>query len=513
MHKLVTANNENKLDIAPLQTDKFVSHIVAVDLGSNSFHIIIAREQDGCLQIMYKQKNPVELAAGLDQHNILSHQAIDKAISCLHDFNLSLSQLPSSAIRIVATHALRKAENIDYFLKKAKQVLPYPIEIISGKLEAELIYKGVAHTQAIHDKTLIIDIGGGSTEFVIGSDFTPHITDSLEMGCISFQRKFFFCGTITQKKLYEAKQFSLLQLNKIADKYLQCKWDTALGTSGSIKVISHVMLELYGDYKVSKDRLDSLEELLISWQHCDSIALRSIEPRRRPLLAGAVAILSSCFQKLAITELCFSAGGVREGVLYDLSESRTDIDTRERTVQSLIKLHHVDQSFSHRVLWQLNDFRKKLDNTSAKLTDSEFQLLHWSVQLHELGIAINSRKRQLHGAYIIEHSHMPGFTEQEQNKIALLISNHRGKIKLPLDQINPIINERLPLLIQLLRLVILLTQGRLPQRITPNKLSYQDGTLILSLSNQHELILSLESEIQKQKTAGLKLIVETATQC
>ncbi|OUR61672.1 hypothetical protein A9Q74_08250 [Colwellia sp. 39_35_sub15_T18] len=490
------------------QVDEKTNHLVAVDLGSNSFHIIIAREQDGCLQTMYRHKCAVELAAGLDQQNRLSDHAIDKAMACLREFNLSLRQLPSSAIRIVATHALRKAKNIDEFIQRAKQVLPYPIDVISGELEAELIYQGVAHIQALNKQTLIIDIGGGSTELVIGSGFTSNITDSLEMGCISFQRKFFLCGEITHNKISAAQQYALTQLSTISDKYQQHNWQATLGTSGSIKVISRVMLELYGDDEISTNRLNALIEKLVSWQHCDNIPLRSIEPKRRPLLAGSVAILSSCFQCLSLTQMNFSAGGVREGVLYQLSASRTDIDTRERTVQSLIKLHHVDQNFSHRVLWQLNDFKDKLANTSAQLSSNEFQLLHWAVQLHEIGITINSKKRQLHGAYIIEHNDLPGFSEQEQQIMTQLVANHRGKIQFSIDEALSVpVNKRLLLLIQLLRLAILLTQGRLPQKITPNTLTYHGDTLFLTLSRQDDLLTQLDSEIQKQYAAGLNLNV------
>lgn len=502
----MTIKNDKKLHLEPSQTSKPTSHLVAVDLGSNSFHIIIAREQDGCLQIMYRHKCAVELAAGLDEQNQLSTQAMDKAMTCLREFNVSLSQLPRSAVRIVATHALRKAKNIDDFIHKAQQVLPYPIDVISGKLEAELIYQGVAHTQALNKQTLIIDIGGGSTELVVGSGFTSHIADSLEMGCISFQRKFFLCGEITHSKINAAQQYALTQLSVITDKYQQYNWQTTLGTSGSIKVISRAMLELYGDGAISTKRLNNLIDRLVSWQHCDNIPLRSIEPKRRPLLAGAVAILSSCFQWLSLSQMYFSAGGVREGVLYELSESRTDIDTRERTVNNLIKLHHLEQGFSQRVLWQLNDFKNKLENTSIQLSSNEFQLLHWAVQLHEIGITVNSKKRQLHGAYIIEHSELPGFSEQEQQILVLLIANHRGKIQCPIDEPLPLpVNERLLLLIQLLRLAILLTQGRLPQRITPSKLTYQDNTLYLTLSKQDNLVNQLDSEIQKQRSAGLNL--------
>jgi exopolyphosphatase/guanosine-5'-triphosphate,3'-diphosphate pyrophosphatase len=516
MHKeLITVNNVfyNEKNSAPLDGSKQpVKHLVAIDLGSNSFHIIIAKEQDGCLQILYRQKSAVGLASGLDNHNMLSAQAIAKAVDCLREFNLSLCQFSSNAIRIVATHALRKAENVQYFIDEARKVLPYPIEVISGINEAELIYKGVAHTQHLSGQTLIIDIGGGSTELVIGSGFTHHVADSLEMGCVTFNCQFFSCGAITHNKIEQAQQYALQQLDKLSDKFQQKSWQTVLGTSGSIKAISQVMLELYGDSTISNERLNKLSEQLISWQHCESIPLRSLEPRRRPLLAGSVAILSSCFKWLNISQIHFSAGGVREGVLYDLCSSRTDIDPRERTVQNLINLHHIDQAFSHRILWQIDDFKSALNKTSISLTSYEFQLLNWSARLHEIGIAINSKKRQHHGAYIIEHSYMPGFSVQEQQIIALLILNHRGKLKLPIQHDFTIIpKQRLELLIQLLRLAVLLTQGRQQQRVTPCELFHSKNTLILALPTHEGLMNILNKEIDRQQATGLELTIKSIT--
>ncbi len=483
------------------------NHLVALDLGSNSFHLIIAREQDGCLQIMHRQKQSVSLAKGLDKFNNLSESAIEKALACLHEFNLSLANIPNSAIRIVATQALRQASNSQKFIKLAKKILPYPIEIISGKLEAELIYKGVAHTQPLRGRTFIIDIGGGSTELVTGHKFYTSLTDSLTMGCISFQQKFFLNGEITSTAMHDAKKHAAQQLTGIADYYRESNSKTILGTSGSIKTISQVMLELYGDNKITEKRLKRLVKQLIGWQHCNNIPLRTLEDARRPLLAGAVAILSSCFSQLGIKQMKFSLGGLREGVLYSLSQSRTDIDIRERTIHNLMSLYHIDQAFSQRVLHQLTIINKQLKNTTAQLTRSEFSLLCWAAQLHEIGIVINSKKRQQHGAYIIEHSEMPGFSEKEKETLVVLVRNHRAKITLNTNKTDNLSDneERTYLLIQILRLSIIFTQGRIQPFNTSMKINYQKNQLTIRSATQVDLQEKLVVEAQKQASVGLKL--------
>jgi len=486
-------------------------YLVAIDLGSNSFHLIIALEQDGCLQILHRQKQTVSLATGLDKDNHLSDLSIVKATACLHEFNQSLANIPSSAIRIVATQALRQASNSQQFITSARKVLPYPIEIISGKLEAELIYKGVAHTQPLRGSTLIIDIGGGSTELVIGHNFSTSLTDSLPMGCISIQKQFFLNGKITATAMENAQRFATKQLRGIADRYRESKSKTLLGTSGSIKAISQVMFELYGEDIITIKRLKRLAKQLIGWQHYDNIPLRSLDCGRRPLLASAVAILSSCFSQLGIKHIHFSTGGLREGVLYNLSQSRTDIDTRDRTIHNLTRLHHIDRAFSQRVLQQLTLLKKQLRHTTVPLNKAEFSLLCWAAQLHEIGIAINSKKRQQHSAYILEHSEMPGFSDTEKETIVLLVRNHRGQIKLTVDEQNKLIKttQQTTLLIQILRLSIILTQGRLQPISNQVQLSNDNNTLIIKLTEQPELQSKLNKEIEQQANAGLTLAINT----
>lgn len=509
-----------------------VHHLVAVELGSNSFHLIIAREQDGCLQILHRQKQSIGLASGLDTQNNLNQSIIDKAVNCLREFNLLIIDLPCSTISIVATYALRNARNIEHFKQQVSCVFPHPIEVISGKLEAELIYKGVAHTQPLRGATFIVDIGGGSTELVVGQGFSTLLTDSLPMGCISVQQQFFRNGNINAATMRDAQEFVTEKLSEIADRYREFKSKTILGTSGSIKVINNAIIELYGDNKITPKRLNRLVKQLIQWQHFDNIPLRSLEESRRPLFASAVAILSGCFKQLNIDQMKFSLGGLREGVLYDLSQSRTDIDTRERTIHNLIKLYHIDQAFTQRVLQQLALIKQQLSLAKKPLSNAEFTLLSWAAQLHEIGIAINSKKRQKHGAYIIKHSEMPGFSENEKDILTLLISNHRGKIKLgtlklvqiaPItkitsmsgtgdnDELSPETPLRLGLLVQLLRIAIILTQGRVKVKSLTTTVSLSQEQLIISPVIENELGTKLHKEVQEQASAKLLLVLRNKT--
>ena len=247
------------------------------------------------------------------------------------------------------------------------------------------------------------------------------------------------------------------------------------------------MFELYGEDIITIKRLKRLAKQLIGWQHCDNIPLRSLGSVRRPLLASAVAILSSCFNQLGIKLLHFSPGGLREGVLYHLSQSRTDIDTRDRTIHNLTRLHHIDSAFSQRVLQQLTLLKKQLMRTPAPLNQTEFTLLCWAAQLHEIGIAINSKRRQQHDAYILEHSEMPGFSESDKNTIVLLVRNHRAKIRFNNDEKSHLITStnRNLLLIQLLRLAIILTQGRLQPIHNQVQVFYDKDELTISLSLIH----------------------------
>ncbi|NRA53646.1 MAG: Ppx/GppA family phosphatase [Gammaproteobacteria bacterium] len=467
-------------------------HVVAIDIGSNSFHLIIAKEHAGCLTIVDRQKQQVSLSDGFDANGNLTAAAISRGVECLKEFSQRFSRLPHSAVRIVATHSLRKAKNRDQFIKAAFKVLPYPIEVIDGQTEAALIYQGVAHTQAIKGRTLVIDIGGGSTELVIGRHFDTCLKESLEIGTGQFRRQFFVDGNISQQQFDQAYDCAIIHLSTVADRFRQYGWKTVLGTSGAFKMIELCLKEINGSSKISAKQLKRLKKQLLHWQTCDNIPLRSIPADKLSLLPGAVAIVSACFDILAIASLTYCSGALREGVLYGLSHSRSDSDSRERTISSMCKLYHTDHDYSRRVIAQINQFGDQLELQSKQLksvkhssvvplNDAELHALTWAAQLHEIGLSINSVKRQQHGAYIVQHSEMLGFSEEERWLLKILIGNHRGNIKLEPDLVG-VTKARLVFLIALFRLAISCTQGRLNIACMPLKLQFTEQQIKVEMT-------------------------------
>lgn len=489
-----------------------IKHLVAVDLGSNSFHLVIARQQAGCIKIVHSQKQRVSLVKGLNPQHLLSQEAIARGVECLKEFSHSFSHLPQVSVRAVATHALRSAMNSDAFLKAAFSAFPYPIEIISGVDEAELIYQGVAYTQPIKNKTLVIDIGGGSTEIIVGKHFKPERVNSLTLGSGSFCERFFIQGGITEGQMQKAQSFATSIIHSYAKAYRDSGWKDALGTSGSIKAIYLCLNELYEVKHISAEHLALFKQQLIKWQHYENIPLRSIDKRRLPLLAPAVAILSAFFENFGISQLSHSSGALREGVLFSLSNTHADIDVRQRTINDLCQLHYIDRAFSQRVLRQLQLFNEQLAKNSQELASSTLQFLSWAAYLHEIGITINRNKRQKHGHYILKNTEMPGFDDEQRSTLMALVRNHRCGIHLDSkDESSDESSQHVHLLqmIQLFRLAVILTRSQSSMEPTSVAVHYQNDTLIMTINSsivqQSELMVSLEKEISQTAKAGIKL--------
>ena len=487
-------------------------HLVAIDLGSNSFHLVVARELTGCIQTVLTQKKSVRLASGLDEYKLLSEEAMQRGLDCLAEFNQQLSGLVCRDVRVVATYTLRVATNSNDFLARAKLVFPYPIEVISGESEAKLIYQGVAHTYPIKGTTLVVDIGGGSTELIIGKQFKTKFIKSIEMGSRSFSQRYFSDGEVTEKAMRLAQSGARKALLPILQECRAIGWKSVLGTSGSFKSIRQIMLELYGDSHITDKRIRRLVTRLIKARTIENIVLESIEASRFTVIASALAIISSFMDLFTIKEIEVSSAALREGVLYGLNNTQEDVAPRDRTVNNLLDLHKVDQVFSKRVLLQLQLFNEQLSDQGKGISESSFMFLQTAALLHEIGLNVNSKKRQKHGAYVLEHSNMPGFSEQEQLIIASMVGHHRGKIK-ALVMFDFLSEAKYLQLVQLLRLAIILTLGRREFPLQKAKVSYIDNqlhmTLPVILFKNNELFLSLEKEILMQQKAGLSLTVLT----
>jgi exopolyphosphatase/guanosine-5'-triphosphate,3'-diphosphate pyrophosphatase len=483
-----------------------INHIVAIDLGSNSFHLVIAKEHNNAITLLESHKERISLGSGLDDTHNLSSEAIERGINCLKVFSQRFNLLPFSRVRVVATHTLRKAANSNDFIKAAKSIFPYPIEIVDGHTEAELIYSGVAHTQPLRGRTLVIDIGGGSTELIIGKGFSANLTDSLELGSGQLTKQFFSNNEITEQSFEQAYQYALTQLSPIADRYRKLGWKSAIGTSGSIKLIQHVFKELNGSPKISLKRLRRLKKQLVLWGNTDNIPLTCVKTEKLDILASAVTILTACFDLLALEEINYSSAALREGVLYGLSKSRHDIDIRQRTVNNMCRLYHTDIAFSTRVTKQLNYFIKQLPE-KFKINQDQLECLSWASQLHEIGLHINTKKRQKHAAYILTHSDMLGFNQAERELMILLVKYHRAKISLTDDL--SLATAQNKLLISLFRLAVICTQGRLNLPLLAIEIGYSSNNLALILNKAHyknsALITALTCEIEHIKKLDINM--------
>ncbi|TNZ88754.1 exopolyphosphatase, partial [Vibrio parahaemolyticus] len=315
-------------------------YIAAIDLGSNSFHMVVAKVVGSDLQLISRHKQRVRLASGLDSELNLSHASMERALECLAMFAERLQGFEESNVRIAATHTLRRAKNAHLFIQRAKAVMPFPIEIIPGEEEARLIYLGVAHTQVESNSKLVVDIGGGSTEMIIGQEFEPELLNSKQMGCVSFTQQYFKNGKLSSKNFSKAMLAAEQKLESIATKYRKKGWDIALGSSGTIKAIQEVLIGLgFEDGLITAKRLSKLIDTLNEFASIDDIQLTGLTDERKPVFAAGVAILAAIFQALKIDQMFFSDGALREGLLYEMEERFARSDIRMRTTENLAQKH------------------------------------------------------------------------------------------------------------------------------------------------------------------------------
>lgn len=437
--------------------------IAAVDLGSNSFHLTLAKLEHNSLQIIGRLKEKVRLAEGLDHNNCLDEDSQDRALACLTQFRQRINEMPLEHVRAVGTFALRKAKNAHHFLSKAEKALGFPIEIISGHEEARLIYEGVAHFQLTNKKQLVVDIGGGSTEFAIGEAFEPRLLDSLQMGCVSFSKKYFSDKTLSKKNFKNAITAARLELISIQDVYLREGWELSVGTSGTIESI----LEICSQYEFDKsfitlDCLLQLKQKLIKMEQFDNIALTGLSENRREILPAGLAILIAIFKTLKIDRLFTSPAALREGLLYELTGIEQPFDIKERAIKGLLSRYHTDIEQARRVnstalaLWHKVKTHWEIDGEYFK------QILSWSARCHEVGLSINFSKHQKHGEYIVRNSNLSGFSVPQQNLLALMVRAFRRKF--PMHRFDTIENNAFRIkmirLARLLRLAVVLNHRR-----------------------------------------------------
>jgi exopolyphosphatase/guanosine-5'-triphosphate,3'-diphosphate pyrophosphatase len=404
------------------------SLLAAIDLGSNSFHLIIAKIEHGEMRPVEALAEKVQLGAGVEEGR-LSQDAIDRGLDCLSRFAQLLESVEPERLRVVGTNALRIAKNRHEFTRPASKILGTKVDVIYGREEARLVYLGVAHTLADDAQSrLVVDIGGGSTEFIIGERFEPRHLESLQMGCVSFGKSCFPKSKISRENYNNAYDRARVQASHIHHTFNSKQWEECVGSSGTLQAIENILsLNGWGEGGIERKGLEKLEKKLLKFKRMDDIRLEGLADNRRNVILPGVAITSALFDILGIEHMRTSKGALREGVIYDLMGRLSHEDVRERTVNALMQRYSVDTELAavveRRALTLFTAARK-----SWQLTKGDWELLHWAARTHEIGMAISHKHFNRHSAYLLRNADLPGFSQEEQEQLAVLVLGHRGKV-------------------------------------------------------------------------------------
>ena len=454
--------------MSPLRTAKVPREdpamLAAVDLGSNSFRMVIARVVGGVdLRPVDQLREGVQLAAYLDEDQNLRPEGRERALACLRLFGQRLRDFPPDSVRAVGTNTLRKAHDAADFLLQAEDALGFPIEVISGREEARLIYLGAAHSLPQTDaRRLVVDIGGGSTECIVGRGLEPIVAESLYMGCVAYSLQFFENGRISERAMRQAETAARLELRAVKSAFRKIGWDEACGSSGSALAIADILrLSGWGD-AVTAEGLARLRKDILSRGHVDELAFPGLRRDRARVLPAGLAILAAIFETLKIEKMSPSAWSLREGVLYDLLGRLRHEDMRDRTIQRFCVQYQVDLEQAERVETTAVEALSQVAESWRLEPEVSELFLRWASRLHEIGLSIAHSGFHKHGAYLVEFSDMPGFSLQDQRLLALLLRGQRRRLrKEPFQRMRPKTLARQALrLCLLLRLAILMSRSR-----------------------------------------------------
>ena len=489
--------------------------IAAVDLGSNSFHMVVARYSHGQLVIIDRLREVVRLAAGVGDDGRIDKNVAARALACLERFGQRLRDMHARNVRVVGTNALRISRRKQAFLERARDALGFPIEIVSGMEEARLIYSGVAHNLPNElGRRRCRSRGGGSTEIIIGERYEPLELESLQMGCVSLSQRFFGDGRLSAKRIERARLAARLELEPIQAAFQRRGWERAVGSSGTVRVIADSIREI--DPAASNVTPEGLELLLKRLAESGSLReldLDAVSEERRPVFPGGTVILAEIIAALGIAQMRFVEGALRDGLLYDMVGRMTRSDARERTVGSMQRRYHVDIEQAERVEATAMAFLNQL-KTAWGLDDPLAELsLKWGARLHEIGLDVAHNGYHRHGAYLLENADMPGFAREEQQLMARLVGSHRRKFTLErLEDLIPPWDRLAIYLIVLLRLAVLLHRGRSAVALPNIELAARGRTLELRFParwlNEHPLtIADLQLEIEYLRPEEVRLRV------
>jgi exopolyphosphatase/guanosine-5'-triphosphate,3'-diphosphate pyrophosphatase len=500
-------------DSEPAREQQPERTVAAIDLGSNSFHMIVARIGAGQLQVIDRLREMVRLREGLTRDRQLDPAVARRALDCLGRFGQRLGPLAHGDVKAVGTNTLRQVKDGGRFLRAAQAALGHPIEVIAGREEARLIYLGVAHGLAAgNESRLVVDIGGGSTELIVGEGFESRQRESTEMGCVSISQRYFADGQISARAMDKAILACSLELRPVKAWFRDAGWTQAVGSSGTIKAIREVVAEAgWSNVGITLDSLVKLKDALVGAGSLEKLNLKGLSDERKPVFPGGFAVLFSVFQNIGIERMDVSDEALREGLIYDMMGRSRHEDVRDRTVASLVRRFGTDTEQARRVEETALDLFGQVAEAWG-LADPRYPaMLSWAAQLHEIGLSVAHGQFHKHGAYLLENADLSGFTRQEQQVLAALVRGQRRRFPVALFEQLP---EELVLCAKqigvLLRLAVLLHRSRSPAGRPDVRLRVENGRLQLAFPEgwlaAHPLSRAeLKKEARYLKEAGFKL--------
>lgn len=483
-----------------------------IDLGSNSFHMLIAKSIAGGLQTIGRVKRKVRLAAGLDIDNVLSSEAMHRGWECLALFAERLQDIPKQNITIVATATLRLASNADVFKAQAEKILGHKVNVISGELEARTIYKGVAHTSSCTGSQLVIDIGGASTEVIIGKNFDALLYKSLNIGCVTYLERYFKDCKLSNANFNTAIKAARTVIDEIASEYKVKGWQIASGASGTVQAIQEIMIAQNLDELLTLEKLYTIKKQSIAYKTIAALDLPGLSEDRRLVFVSGLAILIALFESLEIEKMGLAGGALREGVLYSMLPELHNSDIRKRTIDGFIDRYHVDQKQASRVASLVLNLASEVNESWSIKALNGLPLLTAVAQLHEIGLLIEYKQYHKHSAYILKNTEMPGFSQSEHKVIVAVAKGHRSDLqKGYFDSLgaNSVLAQYL---VRLIRIAVILCMRRQDDVLPEFAITVKDDVLNLQFENDwlknHPLMASeLQQESKQQAKLGWKLIV------
>lgn len=495
----------------PMERNSISPLYAAIDLGSNSFHLWIVREVAGSVQTLAKIKRKVRLAAGLNSQNELSEEAMQRGWDCLSLFAERLQDIPAERVRIVGTAALRTAVNADIFLSKAKDILGSKVDVIPGEEEARIIYQGVAHTSGGSDKRLVVDIGGASTEVIIGEGFDASALTSLKIGCVTWLERYFKDRYLTAENFDAAINAAKNAIKPIVEQYTQLGWETCVGASGTVQALQEIMLAQGMDEIITLPKLKRMQRQAMQYERLEDLDIEGLTLERALVFPSGLSILIAVFESLNIESMTLAGGALREGMVYEMMRKMRHHDVRERTLTSVQERFQLDTSHASAVTNTAMALLSRCDE-EWRLEPQAQYLLHASVCLHEIGTSIEFKKSGEHAAYLINHIDLPGFTRAQKYLIAELLRRFREQLT-SLPEQHALSAQSAARILRLLRLAVILCHRRDHNQQPPFSLSVAENTLVLTLPAAWLLAnplsrVELQQEATRQTDMGWPLVLE-----